>query len=299
MPDEAELSSVTPVRVAATVRPQVVPTGKGADPRDLDRLDTEVAKLRHVGGPEIESDPAIGTVAQVRSLAARSDEVGARLVDGVATGTDRGADRRDEPRRARTRADERADERLRDAQARALPARVRRSDSTGCGIDDEDRHAVGGGDAEQHPGFVGPKRIGFRPCLDGLIEADDGVAMDLADARDRVESEPAREGAAVRFLLVEGKHRPGHAPLRARREPGEDVVALEQRRPQKAVALDPGRGDHAHRVGVASARIAATIPASAPMSQKRIVTLTSGHSNWLCNGAMRKIRLPRSLKLPT
>src|SRR5206468_12328486 len=93
-----------------------------------------------------------------------------------------------------------------------------------------------------------------------------------------------------------------HAPLRARREPGEHVVALEERRPEEPLALDPRRGDHAHPVGVANARIAATIPASAPMSQKRMVTFTSGHpmsSKWLCSGDMRKMRFPRSLKLPT
>src|SRR2546423_15661589 len=94
--DEAELSAVTPLRVAATVRPQVVPAGKSADPRDLDRLDAEVAKLRHVGGPEIERDPALRTAAQVGSLAARTDELGPRLVDRVAARTDRGAAGRDE-----------------------------------------------------------------------------------------------------------------------------------------------------------------------------------------------------------
>src|SRR6266576_4593124 len=113
--DEAELSAVTPLRVAATVRPQVVPTGESADPRHLDRLDAEIAKLRHVGGPQVERDPALGTAAQVGSLAARADEVGTRLVDRVAAGTERGADGSDEPRRAGTRAHERADERLRDA----------------------------------------------------------------------------------------------------------------------------------------------------------------------------------------
>src|SRR2546430_15414662 len=122
--DEAELSAVAPLRVAAAVRPQVVPAGKCADPRHLDRLDAEVAKLRHVRRPEIERDPAVRTAAQVRSLAARTDELGTRLVDRVAAWTDRGADGRHEPRRARTRAHERADERLRDAQSRALPARV-------------------------------------------------------------------------------------------------------------------------------------------------------------------------------
>src|SRR6266550_1631699 len=113
--DEAELSSVAPLRVAAAVRPQVVPTGKCADPRHLDRLDAEVAKLRHVGGPEIERNPALGTAAQIRSQAARTDKVGTRLVDRVATGTDRGADGCNEARRARACAHERADERLRDA----------------------------------------------------------------------------------------------------------------------------------------------------------------------------------------
>ena len=112
-------------------------------------------------------------------------------------------------------------------------------------------------------------------------------------------AETSSQREAIPILLVEREHRTGHAPLRARREPGGDVIALEQRRPQQTVALDPRRGDHTHPVGVAKARIAATIPASAPISQKRMVTFTSGHSNWLCSGAMRKIRLPRSLKLPT
>src|SRR5207253_7116371 len=100
-------------------------------------------------------------------------------------------------------------------------------------------------------------------------------------------------------LSVEMKRSPGDAAMDERREARTDVRAPEQRRAQQPVALDPRGSDDAHRVGVASARIAATIPASAPMSQKRIVTFTSGNSNWLCSGAMRKIRLPRSLKLPT
>ncbi len=53
---------------------------------------------------------------------------------------------------------------------------------------------------------------------------------------------------------------------------------------------------------MANARTAATIPATAPMSQKRIVTFSSGHpmsSKWLWSGDMRKMRLRRILKEPT
>src|SRR5207247_2193060 len=181
----------------------------------------------------------------------------------------------------------------------ALPSGVCRADAARARVDDEDRHAVGGGDAEQDSGAVGPQRIAFRPGLDRAIETHHAVPVNLAHPRDRVEPEPMREGETIAGLLVERKHRTGHAPLPARRETSEDAIAREERRPEEAIALDPRRGDHAHRVGVANARIAATIPASAPMSQKRIVTFTSGHSNWLCSGAMRKMRLPRSLKLPT
>src|SRR5207244_8082224 len=125
------------------------------------------------------------------------------------------------------------------------------------------------------------------------------VHVHLSDAGDRFAPKSMRELLAIARLLIDGEYRSGHAPLRPRRERRENAGPREERRPKETIALDPGRGDHAHRIGVANARIAATIPASAPMSQKRIVTFTSGHSNWLCSGAMRKIRLPRSLKLPT
>src|SRR5207245_3024165 len=280
-------------------RPQVVSAAQGADPRHLDGFDAEVAKLRDVRRPEVEHRRAVGTLAKVGALAARDHELRASAVDRVAARADRWADRRHDPGRARPSAHERADERLRDAEARPLPSGVRCADATGRRVDEEDRDAISGGDAEQHAGSVGPQRIAFEPRLDRAVEADDGVSVDLTDSGDRVEAECAGEPLAIPLLVVEREHRPGHAALGARGESRHDVIALEQRRAQKAVALDPRRGDDAHPVGVANARIAATIPASAPMSQKRMVTFTSGHSNWLCSGAMRKMRLPRSLKLPT
>src|SRR5438309_3591552 len=269
------------------------------DPRHLDRFDPEILELRDVSGPEIERGRAVGVRPQERALAARTDEIGARFIDRVAARADRWADRRDDRRRAGSRPYQRAHEGLRHPEARALPTGMRRADAGRGWVDDEDRHAVGRADAEQHSSSVRPHRVAFRPRLDRAIEAHDSVPVDLSDPRDRIEPKPTRERQAIAILLVERKHRAGHAPLGASRETGEHVVALEERRSEEAIALDPRRGDHAHRVGVANARMAATTPASAPISQKRMVTFTSGHSNWLCSGAIRKIRLPRSLKLPT
>src|SRR5438046_8507524 len=96
--------------------------------------------------------------------------------------------------------------------------------------------------------------------------------------------------------------RAGHAALRLRGEARNESDGAKQGRPQQAVALDVRAGQNAAHFGVANARIAATIPASAPMSQKRMVVFSSGQpmsSKWLCSGDMRKMRLPRSLKEPT
>ena len=128
--------------------------------------------------------------------------------------------------------------------------------------------------------------------------------MHLLHARDGVEAETAGQRVAVRGLLRLRIHRPRHAAERTRGEPRNEAVRLQQRRAQRAVPQRPGGGFEilVHSIGVANARIAATIPASAAMSQKRIVTFSSGQpisSKWLWSGDIRKIRLPRSLNDPT
>src|SRR5207245_10763910 len=256
----------------APARHPVVPAAQVPNPRPLEAIDHEVAKRRYVRRPEVEHRRAVGTPMKVAALTARGHELRARAVDRVAARADRWADRRDDSGRARPRANERADECLRDAKPRALPSGVRRADATGGRVDEEDRDAISGGDTEQHAGPVGPHRIAFGPRLDRPVAADDGVPMDLSDSGDRVKAESTGEPLAIPLLLVDREHRPGHAALDARRESRHDVIALEQRRAPQPVALDPRRSDDAHRVGVASPRIAGPIAPGTRTSQERSAT---------------------------
>src|SRR3982074_491734 len=132
--------------------------------------------------------------------------------------------------------------------------------------------------------------------------------MHLLGARDAIESEGPREHRTIACLLPDRRGRPPQAALRARREARDEAERAEERRPEHPVALLPratplpaqrvGGGlqgvlplrwtDAAH-FGVAYARTAAAIPATAPISQKRIVTFSSAQpisSKWLCRGDM-------------
>src|SRR5687767_1205199 len=121
--------------------------------------------------------------------------------------------------------------------------------------------------------------------------------MHLAHAHDLVEPEASRQPLAGNVLHVLREHRAGEAPLRARREAGDETERAEGRRTVQAV-LDRPRRRGGRQSGVTDASIAATIAPSAPMSQNRIVTCDSGQpiaSRWWWNGAIRKTRFPRSL----
>src|SRR5204863_4578685 len=162
-------------------------------------------------------------------------------------------------------------------------------------IGDEHRHAVGRGDRQQHVLPIRPQRVRARPRLRWRVAAHDIPPVHLLHARDAIETERPRERRTIPRLFLEWVARPRQASLGPRREAGDETERSEQRRPQHAVALDPrpaprflrrtcgGTRDLAH-FGVAYARIAATIPATAPMSQKRIVTFSSAQpisSKWL------------------
>ena len=105
----------------------------------------------------------------------------------------------------------------------------------------------------------------------------DGVAVHLRDPHDAVEAESFGERRSVAVLLLQGEGAAGHAAERAGRESADEPERGQRRRPQDPLALDPRGLEEGHPTGVANARIAATIPASAPISQNRIVTFCSGH----------------------
>src|SRR6266850_636109 len=196
-----------------------------------------------------------------------------------------------------------------------------RSADRSLGVGDEHRHAIGRRDPKEHAAAVGPLRVRGRPTFRGSIGPHDLPPVDLLDTGNAVEAERRRKRGAIARLLVERMARTRQAPLRARRETGDETERAEKGRPEHRVPLEPCatplparpvggglqgvlplRWTGAAHFGVAYARIAAAMPAIAPMSQKRMVTFSSAQpmsSKWLCSGDMRKMRLPRSLKLPT